>query len=162
PVAGYRRMTDKVKKLYETLGEKEKFALLETKGPHKDTPELRLGAFQWMNRWLKDDTSEVKDTESERLKPQQLKVFDRLPADSINDVIHERFHKPAKLEVPEAGEVAKEWWKGKAPQLKQQLRERVFRGWPEKAPSKPGSLAVDVTHQGVRVRAYDFVSEEAV
>lgn len=162
PVPGYRRMTDRVKKLYEILGEKEKLALLETKGPHKDTPELRLGAFQWMNRWLKDDTKAVKDTQSERLLAQQLKVFDRAPKDSINDVIHERFRRPATLEIPEADEVAKRWWEGKAPQLKAALAERVFRGWPEKAPAKACSLAADVKHQGVRLRAFDFVSEEAV
>ena len=60
---GYRRMADKVSKVYELYGAEEKFALLETKGPHKDTPELRAGAFRWMNRWLKDDTGEVKDTD---------------------------------------------------------------------------------------------------
>jgi hypothetical protein len=162
PVPGYRRMTDKVKKLYETIGEKDKFALLETKGPHKDTPELRVGAFAWMNRWLKDDKSEVKDTQSERLTPQQLKVFDRAPADAINDVIHERFRRPAKLELPETPEVAKQWWEGKAPKLKEELQERVFRGWPDRAPQKKASLAADVKHQGVRVRAYDYLSEEGV
>ena len=41
----------------------DKFALLETKGPHKDTPELRRGAFRWMNRWLKNDNGEVTERE---------------------------------------------------------------------------------------------------
>src|SRR5207253_2017865 len=120
---------------YELLGAKERFALLETKGPHKDTPELRLGAFRWMNRWLKEDNRSVKDPERPRLKPQQLKVFDRPPADAINDVVHERFHRPVKLEMPGAAAVAREWWKGKAPQLKKALLERSFRGWPQQPPA---------------------------
>jgi hypothetical protein len=30
-------------------------------------------------------------------------------------------------------EVAKQWWEGKAPKLKEELQERVFRGWPDRA-----------------------------
>jgi hypothetical protein len=162
PVPGYRRMADKVRRLYTLLGAADRFALLETAGPHKDTPELRQGAFRWMNRWLKGDNGEVTDPERPRLTPQQLKVFDRAPPDAINDVIHERFRRQAVLELPLAPEVAREWWKGKAPQLVQALKERVFRGWPQTAPPLGARLAAEVKHQGVRLRAYDFLSEEAV
>jgi cephalosporin-C deacetylase-like acetyl esterase len=162
PVPGYRRMAEKVKRLYTLLGAGDRFALLETKGPHKDTPELRLGAFRWMNRWLKNDKGEVADSTRPLLKPQQLKVFDRAPADAINEVVHERFRRPAKLDLPLAPEVAREWWKGKAPELRKALRDRVFRGWPEKMPPLGAKLAAEVKHRGVRLRAYDFLSEEAV
>jgi len=63
----------------------------------------------------------VREPASPPLKPQQLKVFDRPPAGAINDVLHERFRRPAKLELPEAPEVARAWWKGKAPELKEAL-----------------------------------------
>ena len=43
PVPGYRRLADKVRKVYALYGAGEKFQLLETKGPHDDTPELRAG-----------------------------------------------------------------------------------------------------------------------
>ena len=162
PVPGYRRMAGKVKKLYDLLGASERFALLETSGPHKDTPELRLGAYRWMNRWLKNDNRAVSEPERPRLKPQQLKVFDRAPADSINDVLHEHFRRPVRLELPNAPEVAREWWKGKSPQLMKALEERVFHGWPEKAPELAVKLADDVKIKGVRLRAYDFLSEESV
>ncbi len=79
PVAGYRRLADKVRPIYKLYGASEKFALLETAGPHKDTPELRLGAFRWMNRWLKNDNSEVTDREGPKFTPQQLRVFEPLP-----------------------------------------------------------------------------------
>ncbi len=65
PVPGYRRLADKAQRIYELYGAGDKFALLETKGPHKDTPELRRGAYRWMNRWLKDDTSEVTETRND-------------------------------------------------------------------------------------------------
>jgi hypothetical protein len=155
-------MAARVSRLYELLGAKERFALLETTGPHKDTPELRRGAFRWMNRWLKNDDREVTEPEREPLKPQQLKVFDRAPADAINDVVHERFRRPARLDLPESPAVAREWWKGKAPQLKKKLDELVFRGWPEKPISLGMHLSADVKQHGVRLRAYDFTSEEGV
>ncbi len=115
PVAGYRRLADKVRHIYELYGAADHFALMETKGPHKDTPELRRGAYQWMNRWLKNDRSAVSEREVPRLTPQQLKVFDRLPADAINATIHESFLKPAKIEQPQTPAVTREWWKGRAP-----------------------------------------------
>ena len=81
PVPGYRRLADKVRRLYALLGASEKFALLETKGPHKDTPELRLGAYRWMNRWLTGNNAEVTEPERPRLTPAQLKVLDHRPDD---------------------------------------------------------------------------------
>jgi dienelactone hydrolase len=162
PVPGYRRLADKVRRIYELYGAADHFALMETKGPHKDTPELRLGAYRWMNRWLKDDRSEVTERDVPRLTPQQLKVFTHPPADAINATIQETFVKPAKLDLPQAPEVAREWWKGRAPQLREELRQRVFHGWPDKPPPLDALLTQDVTHEGLRLRAYDFVSEEQV
>jgi hypothetical protein len=160
PVAGYRRLADKVRRIYELYGAADHFALLETKGPHKDTPELRLGAYRWMNRWLKNDTGEVREREVPKLTPQQLKVFDRLPLDSINATVHESFIKAAKSEQPWTPAVAREWWRGRAPQLREELRTRVFHGWPDKPPPLNARPAADIKHDGLRLRAYDFVSEE--
>jgi dienelactone hydrolase len=162
PVAAYRRLADKARRIYELYGEADRFQLLETKGPHKDTPELRLGEYRWMNRWLKNDTSEVSERDAPKLTPQQLKVFERLPADAVNTTIHESFRKAARIELPQAAEVAREWWKGRAPELREELRTRVFHGWPDNPPPLNARLAQDVKHDGLRLRAYDFVSEDAV
>src|SRR5262245_50331931 len=71
PVAGYRRLAEKARKVYALYDAEEKFQLLETKGPHRDTPELRVGINRWMNRWLKDDVkTEVTDDLPPRLKPE--------------------------------------------------------------------------------------------
>ncbi|HZY91136.1 MAG TPA: prolyl oligopeptidase family serine peptidase [Gemmataceae bacterium] len=162
PVPGYRRLADKVKRIYALYGAADRFALLETGGPHKDTPELRQGAFRWMNRWLKNDTGEVRDPERPRLTAQQLKVFDRLPADAINATVHERFLKPAEpLAIPAPAE-APAWWKAQSEKYRAALKERVFRGWPERPPALNARPAADVKHDGLRLRAYDFVSEDEV
>ena len=162
PVAGYRRPAEKVKKLYALLGAADRFALHETKGPHKDTPELRLGEYRWMNRWLKGDTGPIADTTSPLLSPQQLRVFDRPPADAINDMVHERFRHVARFDLPESPEVTREWWKGKSSELRRSLLDRTFRGWPAKPPALALRAAGDIRHGGVRLRGYDYVSEEGV
>ena len=162
PVEGYRRPAAKAKRIYELLGAKDKLTLLETKGPHKDTPELRRGAFAWMNRWLKNDTSEVTDEERPRFDARQLKVFDKLPADQINTTVQDTFIKPARIDLPETPAVAKEWWKGEEEKLHKALKEQVFHGWPTKPPALNIKPAEEVKHDGLRLRAFDFVSEDEV
>jgi hypothetical protein len=58
--------------------------------------------------------------------------------------------------------VARAWWEGKAPEWRDALRDRCFRGWPAEPPPLGLKPAADLTHDGLRLRAYDFVSEEEV
>ncbi len=162
PVPGYRRPAEKARRVYELLGAGDQFALMETKGPHKDTPELRQGAFAWMNRWLKNDKGAVELPEYKPFTPQQLKVFGRLPADAINATIHEHLIRPAVLKLPDTNEKVREWWPKESKRLKEELAGKVFRGWPAEAPELKAKLAEEVKHGGLRLRAYDFVSEEEV
>src|SRR5262249_30275733 len=60
PVPGYRRLAEKVRRVYDLYGAGDKFIVVETEGPHKDTPELRLAAYRWLNRCLKDQTADVR------------------------------------------------------------------------------------------------------
>lgn len=131
PVAGYRRLADKVSKVYKLYGAEDKFQLLETSGPHKDTPELRIGINRFFNRQLKGDaTTKVEDDLPPKLPPQQLKVFDKLPEDAINDRLNEIML--AKVPRPEP---TKDWRKTNEERLMRALKEQVFGGWP-KAPIK--------------------------
>src|SRR5262249_23973887 len=149
PVPGYRRMAPKVRRLYGLYGAAERFDLLETKGPHKDTPELRAGAFAGMDTGLKGEEGKGSDPDRPQRAPKQLKVFDKLPEDSINDRVRETFRRPAKLDLPEAPAVAAKWWEGRAPGLRKALLGRSFRGWPEKPPALKARAAADVKHDGV-------------
>ncbi len=162
PVPGYRRLAEKTRHIYGLLGAADKFALLETKGPHMDTPELRAGAFQWLNRWLKNDNAEVKDpTPATKFEPAQLKVFAKIPEDERNTRIQETFVPAAVIEAPKSSEVAKAWWPAKREEMLKELREHTFRNWPKEVDlaTKP---AGDKTHDGVRLRAWDFISETGV
>ncbi len=162
PVPGYRRLAEKVRKIYQLYGAEERFTLLETTGPHKDTRELRLGAFAWLNRWLKSDMSEVTERDYEKLPPQRLKVFDRLPADSINAKIQETFVPAAKLELPATPEAAQEWMKTKAPELRQALLDNVFRGWPKQPVPLDVQRGKAMEADGLRLQPVSFTSEEGV
>src|SRR5258708_14877721 len=127
-------MAEKVRRIYDLYGAGDKFALLETSGPHKDTPELRRGAYRWMNRWLKKDTSDVTEPEPTRFTAQQLKVFSRFPDDAANTTIHESFIRPARTELPRVAEVTRQWWAGQSQEWRQALRGRVLHGSPGKPP----------------------------
>jgi dienelactone hydrolase len=162
PVPGYRRLADKVRKVYDLYGAGEKFQLMETKGPHQDTPELRLGAFRWMIRWLKNDPSPVTETDPPELPPARLKVFDRIPADEVNTRIDELLVKPAPIPEFPGPDQGGPWWRWQCVKWVQAVRDQVFRGWPANPPELDVKPAADVTADGLRLRAFDFVSEEAV
>ena len=161
PVAGYRQLVQKVRRVYDLYGAGEKFVVLETPGPHKDTPELRLGAFRWMNRWLKGESGPVVESVRERFTPEQLKVLDRLPADAINPAIQETFSPTTKIEMPREPGVAA-WWAKKREDWSNILLTNAFRGWPQRPPPLNVKAAADLTKDGLRLRAFDFTSEEEV
>jgi len=163
PVDGYRRLAKPVAKVYEWYGASEKFQLLETKGPHKDTPELRMGINKWMNRWLKDDTkTEVQDDLPPKLTPQQLKVLDKGLDSAINKDMPGVLAKPVLIDIPESAEVAKRWWPKKREQLLADLTKASFAAWPQKPAEVAPELLSDVSAGGVRVRTYSFESEPGI
>jgi cephalosporin-C deacetylase-like acetyl esterase len=162
PVQGYTDLAARVRPIYKLYGMEDRFALLETKGPHKDTPELRVGEYAWMNRWLKSDPSEVVDEESPRIDIKALKVFAKIPEDAANSYIHETFIKAARPELPRSPEVVKEWWKNKQMEWMDVLRDKVFHGWSENAPPLGVKAAGEVKLDERRLRAFDFTSEEGV
>lgn len=169
PVPGYRRLAEKVRKIYKLHGAGDRFELLETAGPHKDTPELRLGAYSWLNRWLKHGgkpSHEVEpaliERELPRFSPQELKVLERLPEDAINATVHETFIKPALPDLPVIPEVAKEWWKRTRLDWLQTLHQKTFRGWTDNPPPVQPKAVADVTSAGLRLRAWEFTSEQGI
>jgi hypothetical protein len=162
PVPGYRRLAEKVRRIYRLYGAEDRFVLLETPGPHKDTPELRRGAYRWMEHWLHGNDKEVTEPERPRFRPDELKVFQHLPDDAINGIVQEVFLKPAQPRLPQVPAVARSWWAGQRQEWLESLGARVFHGWPEKPPELGARCAADVRHAGLRLRAFDFTSEEAV
>jgi hypothetical protein len=103
-------------------------------GPHKDVPPLRLAAFRWINRFLKDDDSPVTEPDPyQEIPGKDLRAFpDELPRDEINTRIDRLFVPQAEVAVPAS--------RGRLSSLRRrllaELRERSFRHWPEEYPHK--------------------------
>ena len=123
---------------------------------------MRIHAFHWFNKHLKKDPRYTRrsqpliDITAEKFfKPEQLKVFEKLPDDEKNTKIHDTFVPAAKPTVPAD---ATAWKRTQASWMKN-LREKCFRGWPQ----APGILglkeAFSVERNGIRFSAYDFTSQ---
>jgi hypothetical protein len=122
PLDGVVDVYTKTKRIYDLLGASNKIGLHITEGPHKDTQELRVHAFRWLNRWLKNDDSLITIPAEKLFTLEELRVFKELPADEIVTRIHETF-------VPRAepGEI------GTTEHLAF-LKQHCFKAWSETSP----------------------------
>jgi hypothetical protein len=120
-----------------------------------------MHAFVWFNRFLKDSNPLIDTPAVPFFEPEQLKVFDELPADQKNTKIQESFVPTAK--EPSVPKSAKRW----AQQCKtwmRALRNKSFRGWPRPAQVIPLDIKClfSVKREGVHFSAFDFTSQPHV
>jgi hypothetical protein len=160
PLDGVIDVYTKARRIYELHGKVQNIGLQICEGPHKDTQQLRIPAFHWFNKFLKEENPLIEMAAVKLFKPQELKVFDELPEDEQNTRIQETFTEVADSTVPENVDE----WKAQKQRWMTALREKVFRGWPSSEPATHGSLVVkkvfSAESKGVRLSAYDFTSEE--
>jgi len=161
PLDGVVRVHEKVRQIYKLYGAEKNLGLQITEGPHKDTQELRIHAFVWFNRFLKGEDPVIRLPAERLFEPEQLKVFQKLPADQLNTKIHESFVTAA---APPVVPQSKEQWVALRDGWMKALQEKVFRGWP--TAREVGPLDVDqaftAVADGVRLTAYDFNSQPNV
>ncbi|UCG56324.1 MAG: prolyl oligopeptidase family serine peptidase [Phycisphaerales bacterium] len=161
PLDGVVRLHQKVRQIYKLYDAEKNLGLQITEGPHKDTQELRIHAFVWFNRFLKDDNSLINKTAVPFFEAEQLKVFNKLPDDQINTRIQESFVQMAQPPaVPQSGD---EWARQKRRWLRA-LRNKSFRGWPSQADAGPLEVqqVSSVATDGIRLSAFDFTSQPHV
>lgn len=158
PLDGVVRTFESVRRIYTLLGAADKVALNITAGGHKDTQELQVHAFRWFNQHLKKDDSLIEKTAVKFFEPEQLKVFKELPADEINTKIDETFVAQATCELP-ATDAA---WAEQRDSWRATLQEKSFAGWPQKNQFGDSREVFNVVNDGVRFRAIDFTSQEAI
>ncbi len=134
PMAGNRRIADRMRKCYEMLGKPDLFEEFVAPGKHEDGPELRKASFRFFNTHLKGDPkAKVEDSEFAKIEGKLLRVFPEdadLPKDSINDKIDQTFVPVADVKLPVRAEDFAAWKAG----LVKQLRERVFADFPKEIP----------------------------
>ncbi len=141
PMAGNRRIADRMRKCYEMLGKPDLFEEFVTPGKHEDGPELRKASFRFFNAHLKGDPkAKVEDTEFAAIPGKDLRVFPTdadLPKDSINDKIDQTFVPVADVKLPAKAEDFPAWKVA----LVKQLRDRVFADFPKEIP--PAKVVIE-------------------
>ena len=159
PLEGVVRTHAKARKVYRLHDAAEQLGLVITPGPHKDTQELRVAAFRWLNKHLKKDDSLLTMPAEKLMEPAELKVFDTLPADQLNTTIHETFVPvAASPKVPKD----KAEWKAMRDGWMDALRTKVLRGWPKEECPLDLQERSSVERDGLVLREYSYCSQEHV
>ena len=159
PLDGVYRTYSQARRIYELHKAGDKIALNITAGGHKDTQELQVHAFRWFDQHLKGEDKQVEKTAVKFFEPQQLRVFRELPADEKNTAIQESFVSAAPS--PALPRDKDDWSKMREGWMTA-LKEKSFRGWPENAEPLDLKEVFSAAKDGVRLRAFDFTSQEAV
>jgi dienelactone hydrolase len=160
PLDGVNRVHVHARDVYDlTKSATKNLGLVITEGPHKDTQELQVPAFKWFNRHLKSDESPIELLAKPLFQPEELKVFKELPADQVNTKIHETFVPHA---APPKVPADKAEWESMRDGWMKALETKTFAGWPKDAPPVDPKPVFNVTRDGVRFAAYDFVSQHDV
>jgi dienelactone hydrolase len=159
PLDGVVRVFEQARSIYTLCGARDKIALNITAGPHKDTQELQVHAFRWLNKHLKGDESLVEKTAVKFFEPEQLRVFTTLPDDQLNTAIQESFVSPSSLEeLP----IDKSNWQTRRDGWMEALRTKSFGAWPAVDESLHLAKAFESEHEGLVLSAYEFTSQGAV
>ncbi len=131
PLDGVVELHRQVREVYRLYDAEKYLGLQITEGPHLDTQNLRVHAFNWFNRFLKDDNSPIRSVADKMLQPSELKVFDIAPEDEQVSTIDETFIAPADEHwMPES----KSQLASQTKQWLRILREKTFGGWPNDGP----------------------------
>ncbi len=166
PLDGVVDIYNQVRGIYELHDKLDHIGLQITEGPHKDTQELRIHAFRWFNRFLKETDELIEKPAIKFFEPESLKVFDSLPEDSINAEAHETFTPRAETPAPPPSAAA---WEIQRDRWLAALRSKCFAGWPTDGatgndshlPLRLENVSSDV-REGIALDTYDFESQSRV
>lgn len=150
PLDGVTRLHTKIARIYDLHDKPQNLGLAITPGGHSDSQELRLPAFNWFNKHLKNGSRPITKVATKKFSPQQLKVFKNNPVDERTTTIHDSF--PQIVSDEEAVD----------PMLLDVIRQKSFAAWPSGNTELNIRKAWNVVHDGVRLAAYDFDSQPHV
>ena len=150
PLSGVTRLHNKIKRIYKLHKKTENLGLVVTPGGHSDSQELRIPAFNWFNKHLKGESSLIDKTATKFFMPKQLKVFKTEPKDERTTTIHDFFPIIKNNESTVSKETVNI------------LRQKSFGGWPSTYPTLNLKKIWDVSHNEVRIAAYNFESQKNI
>jgi dienelactone hydrolase len=161
PLDGVVRTFEQVRRIYRLhepamKGASANIALNISPGPHKDTQELQLHAFRWLNKHLKGEEQPIEMAAVKFFEPEQLKVFATLPTDEINTKIHETFvpaAEPAKVPADKAE------WEATREASMRAVREKSFRDLDPSVVESPLTAHKTLDSEKVHVAMYSIGRE---
>lgn len=159
PLDGVYRTYLHARRIYGLQNAADKLGFNITPGGHKDTQELQVAAFRWLNHHLQGNDAPIEKVAVKYFEPEQLRVFTDLPKDEINTKIHESFTTLAKEPALPKDEAE---WKTMRDSWMKQLREQTFRAWPEKEEPLDVKLIAEEKKDGLQMKVYEFTSEGPV
>ena len=174
PLDGVYRTHEKVRRVYQLYEKEKDLAFHITAGPHKDTQELRVHAFRWFNFHLKGTDELLRMPAEKFFEPEDLRVFEKLPVDSINANVHDSFVAGFALKADSKKSLrampvpdAPDSWKAISKRLIKDLNAKTFRAFPEEAVLL--SADSDMPHRianlriaGRAIEQYRFQSQQGI
>jgi dienelactone hydrolase len=159
PLDGVVRLYYQARRIYQLYGQTNKLALLITEGPHADTQDLQLPVFRWFNRFLKGEDPVIEMAAKRFFSPEQLRVFDQLPADEINTKIQESFVPQAVPPGPAAGAAECRRFDSEALAA---LRQKTFGGWPAEPAKIHLALKTERNEAGIHLWHYTIQPQPGI
>ena len=129
PPDGYHEVFQRGKKIYDLYAganeKSDRIREVDDDVGHSDPPHFLREARQWMELWLKGDSTQLPlETDSPpKTSAEELACLANIPADAINFKIQDVFAPQATLK-----KVSRSAWEKRRPDLVSQLKEKVF-GW---------------------------------
>ncbi|MBL8219360.1 MAG: acetylxylan esterase, partial [Bryobacterales bacterium] len=127
PPTGYRPVFEGLRPVYQWYGVPDAVTEYEEETGHVDNPGYRKAANEWLNRWMRHDTTPYQEPQFERETAAALRVLKTLPADARNEGIHRSFLNLPKLTAPAS---LPAWEKRKAA-IAAALQDKVYRTFPK-------------------------------
>jgi hypothetical protein len=158
PLDGVVRLHRQTRRIYDLYGAGKNLGLLITEGPHADTQDLQLPVFRWFNRFLKREDPLIESAAKKVTDPVSLRVFEQVPADQLNTRIQEQFVPVAPCVIAGARQTAA----SAKPDLLQQLRDKVFAGWPNEPFAFVPMSHADRKSKGIRCRSFEFGTQRGI
>ena len=163
PMPGNERIRGRLEWLYGLYTNRTDrlFDIAVTPGGHEDNPELRLMAYRWINRFLKNDNGPVTEPDLPKIDGKDLRVFpDELPSGELNTKIDEFFVPLATNAIPRNSGEFRNWQREKLAELNRIVFREVLERVPLNAElqPEPGDPATGVlsTESGISIRWRSF------
>jgi len=132
PPDGYHEVFSKVKRIYDFYSEKtagpERVREVDADVGHTDAPLFLKEARQWMHRWLrKSNYQDDAPDPGQKERAEDLACLPKVPGDAVNYQIHNLLIPVATLKnFSSLGP-----WKQRREELLRQLKDQVFRWFPQ-------------------------------